>query len=243
LIKATIVDDEPPARRELRRLLADCDDVSVVGEAGDLNVARGLLLRTRPDVVFLDIMLGRTSGFDLLPDIDEETAVVFVTAYGDHAVKAFEASALDYLLKPVDSARLISTVERVRARLEKAGSESVKPSPLLYSAGRWVFVDSGGKQEFIEIANITHVAPDGGATRVYTEDGRSRVTSRTLADWEQRLDNGDFVRVHRSAIVNLKHVERIEPWFQYSYRVRMRGFAEPVVMSRRHANRLKDTLG
>lgn len=242
MIKATIVDDEPPARRELRRLLADCDDVSIVGEAGDLDVARGLLLRTRPDVVFLDIMLGRTSGFDLLPDIDEETAVVFVTAYGDHAVKAFEASALDYLLKPVDPARLMSTIERVRVRAE-AEVDKGTPAPLLYSAGRWVFVDSGGKQEFIEVANITHVEADEGTTRVYTQDGRSRVTSRTLADWEKRLDNGDFVRVHRSAIVNLKHVERIEPWFQYSYRVKMRGFAEPVVMSRRHANRLRDTLG
>ena len=241
MIKATIVDDEPPARRELRRLLADYDDVSIVGEAGDLDVARGLLLRTRPDVVFLDIMLGRTSGFDLFPDIDEETAVVFVTAYGDHAVKAFEASALDYLLKPVNSGRLLSTIERVRARVETEGDKG-RRSPLLYSAGRWIFVDSGEAQEFIEIANVTHVEADGGTSRVYTNDGHSRVTTRTLSDWEKRLDNRDFVRVHRSAVVNLKHVERVDPWFQYSYRVKMRGFAEPVVMSRRHANRLKDTL-
>lgn len=241
MIKATIVDDEPPARRELRRLLADYPDVSIVGEAGDLDVARGLLLRTRPDVVFLDIMLGRTSGFDLLPDIDEETAVVFVTAYGDYAVEAFEASALDYLLKPVDQRRLKSTIERIRSRVATE-AEQQNASPALFAGNRWVFIDSGTKQEFIEVANITHVEADGGTSRVYTQDGHSRMTSRSLADWEKRLENGDFVRVHRATIVNLKHVERVEPWFQYSYRVKLRGSPDPVVMSRRHANRLKDTL-
>lgn len=240
MIKATIVDDEPPARRELRRLLAAFDDVSIVGEAGDLEVARGLLLRTRPDVVFLDIMLGRTSGFDLLPDIDEETAVVFVTAYEDHAVRAFEASALDYLLKPVNESRLSSTIERVRTRLEAGRPATDNRS--LYSRGQWIFVNAGDNQEFIQVANITHVEADGGASRVHTQDGRSRMTSRSLLDWEKRLDNGDFVQVHRSAIVNLKYVERVEPWSQYSYRLTMRGFAEPVVMSRRHANRLHDIL-
>lgn len=243
MIKATIVDDEPPARRELRRLLTDVEDVSIVGEAGDLDVARGLILRTQPDVVFLDIMLGRTSGFDLLSEIDEETAVVFVTAYGDHAVRAFEASALDYLLKPVDPTRLHAAVDRVRARTATTTNSTSETTTQLYSASRWLFIDSGSRQEFIEKENITHIQSDGGFSRVYTKDGRSRVSSRTLIDWEKRLDSGDFVRVHRSAIVNLKHVERIEPWFQYSYRIRMRGFAEPVVMSRRHANRLRDTLG
>jgi two-component system LytT family response regulator len=242
MIKAMIVDDEPPAIRELRRLLAEFDDIRVVGDAVSLDVARGLLLRTRPDVVFLDIRIGRKSGFELLPDIDPEVAVVFVTAYDDFAVRAFEASAVDYLLKPVESARLRQSVERVRQRTAGARDESPAAQPHTFSAARWTFLDSGGAQEFIEIGSITHVEASGGGTRVFTKDGRVRDDSRSLLEWERRFGTGDFVRVHRSAIVNLRFVDRVEPWFHYSYRITLRGWPEPVQMSRRHANRLRESL-
>lgn len=242
MIKAVIVDDEPPARREMRRLLAEHEEINVVGEAGDLEVARGLLLRTRPDVVFLDIKLGRRSGFELLSDIDHETAVIFVTAYDHYAVRAFDASALDYLVKPVDAKRLRSSIERLKDRSARARRGDLK-APHTYSATRWLFIDSGDSQEFLEIADITHIEADGGSSRVFTRDGRSRASGRSLIDWEKRLDSADFTRVHRSAIVNLKHVESVESWFQYSYRIKIRGAAEPVIMSRRHATRLRDVLG
>lgn len=241
-LKAVIVDDEPPARREMRRLLADYDEIKVVGEAGDLEVARGLLLRTRPDVVFLDVRLGRRSGFELLTDIDHETSVIFVTAYDHYAVRAFDESALDYLVKPVDARRLRASVERLKS-ISGDGSRGGTRDSHTYSSTRWVFLDSGDAQEFIEIANIAHIGAEGGGSRVTTTDKRARISNRSLSDWERRLTTGDFVRVHRSAIVNLRHVEQVESWFQYSYRIRVRGLAEPVIMSRRHAARLRDVLG
>ena len=240
-MKAIIVDDEPPARREMRRLLADYPEIKVVGEAADLRGARGLLLRTRPDVVFLDIRLGRQSGFDLLSDIDTETAVVFVTAFDHYAVRAFEESALDYLMKPVDAARLRATVRRLK-EAHAQESASVAPATRVFASDRWVFADSPAGQEFIELANITHIEAQEGGTRVFTHDGRARSTDRSLLEWEARLNTGDFVRVHRSAIVNLTHVEHVEPWSNYSYRIKIKGFAERVVMSRRHASRLRDHL-
>ena len=224
--KAIIVDDEPPARREMRRLLSDYDEIRVVGEAGDLDVARGLLLRTRPDVVFLDVRLGRRSGFELLPDIDHETSVVFVTAYDHYAVRAFEESALDYLVKPVDVGRLRASIERLKSIPgERARSDATAPHT--YSAARWVFLDSGDAQEFIEIANIAHIGAEEGSSRVTTTDKRARISNRSLTDWERQLTTGDFVRVHRSAIVNLRHVEHVESWSQYTYRLSVRGVAEP----------------
>jgi two-component system LytT family response regulator len=241
LIKAVIIDDEPPARREMRRLLVEHEEIKVVGEAGDLEVARGLLLRTRPDVAFLDIRLGRRSGFELLSDIDDETAVVFVTAYDHYAVRAFDASALDYLVKPVDPKRLARSIDRLKDRSAEALRGDLK-TPHTYSATRWVFLDSGDEQEFIEIADITHIEAEGGVTRVFTREGRNRTSTRSLVEWEKRFEAGDFVRVHRSAIVNLKHVEGVESWSQYSYRLKIRGAAEPVIMSRRHAARLRDVL-
>jgi two-component system LytT family response regulator len=240
VIKAIVVDDEAPARREMRRLLAAHEDaISVVGDARDLATARGLLLRTRPDVVFLDIRLGKASGFDLLEDVDEETAVVFVTAYDDFAVRAFEASAVDYLVKPVEPGRLAQSVERLEGLASRA-----KPGrgAAPFTPHHWVFLDSPEASEFVELASITHVSSDARGSRVHTNEGRSIPAARTLAEWERRLPEDDFLRVHRGAIVNLRHVERVEPWSHYGYRLHLRGWAEPVAMSRRYARDVRRRL-
>ena len=241
MIKAVIVDDEPPARREMRRLLAGYDDVRVAGEAGDLTVAVGLLGRTRPDVVFLDIQLGKRSGFELLEEIDPDTAVVFVTAFDAYAVKAFETGAVDYLVKPVQAERLSLSLDRVRSRL--TGRARDGHSSAVYSGARWIFLESRDHQDFIEVGNITHVEAGEGGTRVFLRDGRTRATSRPLSWWETRLPPAGFARVHRSTIVNLSHVEKVEQWFQYSYRLTIAGYRGNVLMSRRYAARLRDMMG
>lgn len=238
MIKAIVVDDEAPARREMRRLLEACASVEVVGDARDLATARGLLLRTRPDVVFLDIRLGKASGFDLLEDIEEETAVVFVTAYDDYAVRAFETSAIDYLVKPVEQARLARTVERLEARAPATPGRDPTPFTPLH----WVFVDTGDTTEFLKLSAITHVTADARGSRIHTEDGRTLESTKTLTGWEDRLSPEDFLRVHRGAIVNLRHVERVEPWSHYSYRLHMRGWRQPVTMSRRYARTVRRRL-
>jgi two-component system LytT family response regulator len=241
MIKAIIVDDEPPARREMRRLLAEHSDVKVVGEAGDVSVAAGLLLRTRPDVVFLDIQLGKRSGFELLDKVDADTAVVFVTAFDAYAVRAFETSAIDYLVKPVNPGRLAVSLERIRDRPSDVVADA-RPAAA-YSGARWIFLDSRDHQDFVELDNITHVEASEGGTTVFLRDGRVRMTTRSLVQWESRLPAGDFVRVHRSTIVNLRHVEKVEQWFQYSYRLTIAGYKGTVAMSRRYATRVRDLIG
>ena len=241
MIKAVVVDDEAPARREMRRLLdAHADAIAVVGEARDLDTARGLLLRTRPDVVFLDIRLGKASGFDLLEDVDAETAVVFVTAYDDYAVRAFEESAVDYLVKPVEPERLARSVERLEARVERAAHSPRDAAP--FTSRRWLFLDAVEAGEFLEVAAITHVTADPRGSRIHTRDGRVLPAGRTLAEWERRLPPDDFLRVHRGAIVNLRHVERVEPWSHYGYQVYLRGWDQPVAMSRRYARHVRERL-
>lgn len=244
VIKAIVVDDEAPARREMRRLLdAHARAVSVVGEARDLDTARGLLLRTRPDVAFLDIRLGRSSGFDLLDDVDEETAIVFVTAYDDYAVRAFEASALDYLVKPVEPERLALAIERLEGRRAKSAPVGSAPRETVpFTPLRWVFLDSPESSEFVELATITHLTADPRGSRVYTAARRSIPAAKSLALWERRLPREDFLRVHRSAIVNLRHVDSVEPWSHYGYRIRLRGWDEPITMSRRYAREVRQRL-
>jgi two-component system, LytTR family, response regulator len=242
MIRAIIVDDEALARRELRRLLETMEGVSVVGEAKDVATARGLADRTRPDVVFLDIRLRQGSGFELLPDLDDNTAVVFVTAYEQYAVLAFEENALDYLLKPVDPARLAQSVERVEALLGGQRSASGAGEAAPYTAERWIFVQEGDGARFVRLDTISRIDSERGGSVIRTPDGAVIRTARSLEQWIRRLPAGDFRRVHRATIVNLAHVERVEPWAHYTYRLHLRGGAEPVIMSRRYAVRLRETL-
>lgn len=243
MTRAVVVDDEAPARRELRRLLEATGRVSVVGEARDVAAARGLVERTRPDVVFLDVQLGRETGFALLPELDEWTAVVFVTAYDRYAIQAFEENALDYLLKPVDPVRLARSLDRVegvlRSRQAAAGAEA--PAP--FTGRSWVFLQEGERAVFVRVDTISRIESERGGSTVRTADGGVVRTARTLEEWLRRLPAADFRRVHRSTIVNLGQVERVEPWSHYTYRIHLRGDREPVSMSRRYAARLRDELG
>ena len=163
---------------------------------------------------------------------------MFVTAYDDFALQAFEASALDYLVKPVEPERLARSV----ARLEAAGAPRSTRDQTPFSARRWLFLDTPEAGEFLELASITHVTSDSRRSRIHTLDGRVMPASRTLAEWERRLPQDDFLRVHRGAIVNLRHVERVEPWSNYGYRVHLRGWDEPVAMSRRYARSVRERL-
>jgi two-component system, LytTR family, response regulator len=239
-MKAIIVDDEPPARAEMRRLLAAFDDVEVVGEAASVDAARALLLRVRPDVLFVDINLNGASGFDLLDDVDPDVAVIFATAFDEFAVKAFEAAALDYLLKPIEPERLAACIARVAAWHDQQQESSVPSSS--FRGQSWIFLE-GARPEFIEIPSIVCIRAAHGAVEVITSDGKTRVATSTLAEWQQKLPPGDFVLMHRSTIVNLRHVARVEPWSNYSYRVFVKGMPDPIVMSRRQAAKLKAHLG
>ena len=237
-LKVIVVDDEAPARREMARLLEPFTGIQIVGAAGDVDAARGLLQRVRPDVVFLDIQLDSHSGFELLEEVDPETMVVFVTAYEEYAVRAFEAGALDYLLKPVESERLRATMARITSSLTTEQRRDVPGE--VFTARRWVFLE-GEQPEFVAVETITRIQADGSRTLVDTADGGTRAAARSLQDWEKRLPE-DFLRIHRGTIVNLRYVERVEPWSNYGYRVHLRGGRTPALMSRRYAVKAKDLL-
>lgn len=243
MIRAVVVDDEAPARRELRRLLDSTGRVSVAGEAKDVPTARGLVDRTRPDIVFLDIQLGRESGFALLPHLDERTAVVFVTAHDRYAIQAFEERALDYLLKPVDPVRLSRSLDRFEAFPHVRQSAPARDAPAPFTARHWVFLHEGERAGFVRIDTISRIDSERGGSTVRTIDGASLRTTRPLEEWLRRLPAPEFRRVHRSTIVNLSQVDRVEPWSNYTYRIHLRGDGDPVAMSRRYAARLRDELG
>ncbi len=237
---AVIVDDERLARRELRTLLeeAHAEHVHVVGEAASVADAARLVRTTDADVVFLDIQLAGETGMDLLPLLDADVDVVFVTAYDDYTLRAFEVNALDYLLKPVAPERLAVTVGRLAAAQPTATTREA----ITYDDR--LLLRLGQERAFVRVRDIVAIEAqgDGSALRLAPQLVR-KPSAKSLREWEQRLPDRHFVRIHRSTIVNLEYVERLEPWSHSSQHVYLRGLAEPVVMSRRFGARLRERFG
>ncbi|WP_420455478.1 LytR/AlgR family response regulator transcription factor [Rubrivirga sp.] len=247
-LRALLVDDERLARRELRALLAAHPEVEVVGEAADADQAQALLDRLAadgapPDVVFLDVQMPGRSGFDLLDDLDAVPDVVFVTAYDEHALRAFRVSALDYLLKPVDPERLAEAVGRVAARAASRPAPSDAGPRVLGPADR-VFVKDGDRMHLVRLGDVRRFESVGNYTQLHFDGpgGRAHaVVARSLSALEARLDPGHFARASRSEIVGLAHVVGVDDALNGGLLVRL-GDGTTVEFSRRRALALRDRL-
>jgi|SRR5579863_216910 len=237
-LRAVIVDDERLARDEIRHLLREHADVVVVGEASTLADARPLVAALDPHVVFLDIHLVGESGFDLTGDLTNDRAIVFVTAHAEHAVRAFDVRAFDYLLKPVESARLAETIMGLRgctaADTEPATARLVYEDRLLLRVA--------GRHSLVPVSRIICITADGDYSRVLLADGAELSTNKPMREWEARLPDRRFVRVHRSAIVNLSAVTRIDEWSHASCLLHVAHRAAPIPLSRRYAALLRARL-
>ena len=236
---AVVVDDERLARRELRTLLeGHPEQVQVVGEAASVSDAARVVRATDADVVFLDIQLAGETGMDLLPLLSADVDVVFVTAYDDYTLRAFEVNALDYLLKPVAPERLVVTVNRL------ADAQPPAPNRETVTYEDRLFLRFGEERAFVRVRDIMAIEADGDSSTLLLAPHLTRKPSaKSLREWEQRLPDRQFVRIHRSAIVNLEYVERLEQWSHASQNVYLRGLPEPMTMSRRFGARLRERFG
>jgi len=235
---AILVDDERLARKELRSMLAEHEIIEVVGEAETVAQATELVHAKQPDVIFLDIQLPGETGFDLLEKMSPACKIVFVTAFDAYAIRAFEVNALDYLLKPINPARLAQAIERLTTH-EPAPMPSVRD--LEYEDRLFIEVDE--RSRLLKVSDIIVIAAMGDYSQILSCDGQKSLVLKSLKDWEDRLPAKHFTRIHRSTIVNLEYVERVESWFNRSYRIHIRQIPEPLVMSRRYAARFKTTFG
>ena len=249
-LRALIVDDEPLARREMRALLEDHPRVEIVAEAGSADEADAALARLAasgeaPDVVFLDIQMPGRTGFEWLAGLDAAPQVVFVTAYDEHALEAFRVSALDYLLKPVEPARLAEAVARLSRRdATPEASGATSPEAPLGPDSR-VFVKDGARMHLVRLGDVRLFESVGNYTRfVFTgADGReeSPLVLRSLGALEDRLDPAHFARANRAQLVGLAHISRIDDALNGGLLVRLTDGTE-VEFSRRRAAALRDRL-
>ena len=235
---AIIVDDERLARKELRSMLAEHEIIDVVGDAETVTQAAELVHAKKPDVLFLDIQLPGETGFDLLEKITHACQIIFVTAFDAYAIRAFEVNALDYLLKPINPARLAQAIERLMI----PDSASAAPARALEYEDR-LFIEVDERSRFLKVSDIIVISAMGDYSQIFSSDGQKSLVLKPLKDWEERLPAKHFTRIHRSTIINVDYVERVENWFNRSYRIHIRQLAEPLVMSRRYAARFKTTFG
>ncbi|MGE0439725.1 MAG: LytR/AlgR family response regulator transcription factor [Gemmatimonadales bacterium] len=232
-IRALIVEDERLTRRDLREQLDLVPEITVIGEAASLADAATMIAEHDPELVFLDIQLGKESGFDLLTRAPARFDVIFVTAYDEFAVRAFELGAVHYLLKPVELAKLQEAVRRLTSKERPPGDDGP------FREGDRIFVKAGSTWRFVEIRAIKWIEAVGDYTRVHLADRSAILMDRPMRDWEVKLPARLFRRVHRSTIVNLDHVARVEEWSASTFHLYLAGVDEPVRMSRRYAARLR----
>ena len=206
-----LVDDEPPARKVLRRLLAEHEDASIVAEAGSIAQARSAIAAAQPDLLFLDIALADGEGFDLVDALPKQAFVVFVTAHPQHALRAFDVAAIDYLLKPVAERRLAGTLKRLRDLRRRSTDQAVETTQLPASprpdARLTVTVD--GRTHLFEPAAIAALRAEGDYTRLQLADGRSLLVGRLLGAFETALHGPPFVRLSRSLLINCDHIAQV----------------------------------
>jgi two-component system, LytTR family, response regulator len=231
-IRALIVDDEPLAREGVRMRLKQEPDIEVIGECGNGRDAVTVILRDVPDLVFLDIQMPRLGGFEVVEavGVKQMPHVIFVTAYDEHALRAFEVSALDYLLKPIDGERFFEALERARDRIHGKNLQAISAQLRkmmaalqaerkylgrlsIKSAGK-----SGGRITFLGVDEIDWIGAADNYVQVHA--GReSHLLHATMNSLENRLDPNKFLRIHRSAIVNVERIKELHPMFHGEYQV------------------------
>jgi len=241
-MKAIIIDDERLARAELRKLLQDFPEIEIVDEAANVDEGISKIENHNPDVIFLDIQMPGKTGFDLLSELDHAPQVIFTTAYDEYALKAFEVNALDYLLKPVEPRRLADTVEKLMKGKQsmpiRNGNDLEKQS--LLNEDDQVFVKDGERCWFVKLSEVRLFESVGNYAKVFFGPNKPLIL-KSLNSLEERLDDKVFFRANRKHIVNLRLIDKIEPYFNGGLLLELKG-GEKIEVSRRQTVKFKEMM-
>ena len=239
---AVIVDDERLARSELKKMLVDYPEIEVVGEAANVDEARKIIEELNPELIFLDIQMPVKTGFVLLEELERVPIVVFTTAHDEYALKAFEVNALDYLLKPIDPKRLSDAIQKLVFQDDRdlLVNEGRSENRNFLSDLDQVFVKDGEKCWFVKLAEIRLFESVGNYARVFFGANKPLIL-KSLNSLEERLDPKTFFRANRKHIVNLRMIDKVEPFFNGGLLLEIKG-GEKIEVSRRQAVRFKEMM-
>ncbi|HXX63464.1 MAG TPA: LytTR family DNA-binding domain-containing protein [Bacteroidota bacterium] len=244
-MRAMLVDDEELARKRLRKLLQKHGaEIEIVGEADNGTAAAELIARERPDVVFLDVQMPGCDGFEVVRRLQAKPVIIFVTAYNEYALKAFEENSIDYLLKPVTQERLDKTIEKMHRFFESSSDEMNERlhrflTHLASPQIRRLKVNLGEKIILLDLPDIVYIEAKDKYTFVHTQDSEYMI-DESLSDIHARLEDANFIRIHRAYIVNIKYVRELVKWFAGRYKVRLKDKAgTELVVTRNYADQIR----
>ena len=264
ICKTVIVDDDEKSRILLIKLLRKHSQVKIVGEADSVSSALKVIRDTEPNSIFLDVKLENETGFNLLDKLSSNLKVIFVTANSDFAMQAFDVNALDFVKKPIQKDKLGRAVNRLIDDLALSSDEILKsfdeknrsyeegrishdtmkntsntnPDKLSYEDR--LFLTKNGSSKFIKVNTILSITANKDYSYINSLEEKKIIILRTMKEWEKRLPEKYFARIHRSTIVNLEFIDKVEKWFNYSYHVYLKDVETPFQMSRRYATKLKE---
>jgi two-component system LytT family response regulator len=238
MIKTIIIDDERLARNELRKILTDYPDIEIIDEAVNAEDAFEKIEVHQPQLIFLDIQMpGEKTGFDLLAMLDYSPKVIFTTAYNEFAIKAFEYNALDYLLKPIESARVLEAIQKAK----KSISQDVYQAANKLGLGSQVFVKDGERCWFVKLDEVRLFESVGNYAKVFFGNNKPLIL-KSLNALEERLDGNIFFRANRKHIINLQKIDNIDTLYNGGLRVKLQGGNEEIEISRRQAVKFRDNM-
>ncbi len=239
--KALIIDDERLARNELKKLLLEFPEIEVIGEAANAKEGLEKIESLSPDIIFLDIQMPGKTGFDMLTELDRAPHVIFTTAYDEYALKAFEVNALDYLMKPIEPLRLSDAIQKLQLADEKEMSATMAGiNRGVLTDKDQVFVKDGERCWFIKLSEVRLFESVGNYAKVFFSSYKPLIL-KSLNALEERLDEKIFFRANRKHIVNLRMIEKIEPYFNGGLLLELQG-GEKIEVSRRQAVKFKEMM-
>lgn len=239
-MKAIIIDDERLARNELRKLLQDFPEIEIVDEASNAEEGITKIETHNPDLIFLDIQMPGKTGFDLLAELDRAPQVIFTTAYDEYALKAFEVNALDYLQKPIEPKRLADAVHKLHASEMAPNNHVGTENKSLLKDTDQVFVKDGERCWFVKLNEIRLFESVGNYAKVFFGNNKPLIL-KSLNALEERLDEKTFFRANRKHIVNLRMIDKIEPYFNGGLLLELKG-SEKIEVSRRQTVKFKEMM-
>lgn len=245
MYKALIIDDEPLARSVLKEYLAHLSDVQVVGECGNGLEGVKLIHQLQPDVVFLDVQMPKITGFEMLELLDEKPAIIFTTAFDEYALKAFDANAVDYLLKPFSQERLLAAFEKLRHRGVSATNGAVMAAAASREQSadesRRIVIRNGANIDIVPVEEIVYLEAYDDYVKIFTKNDYF-LKKQTISNYEEKLGKFGFLRVHRSFLVNVSAIQKVEP-YEKSGHIAILSNARQVPVSRSGYVRLRQDLG
>ncbi len=252
MLKCLIVDDEMPAREELKYMLSSIDNVSIIGEADNGIRALDIINTLNPDIVFLDVQMPKISGIEVAKKLVQDRKdinIIFITAYENFAVDAFDVNAVDYLLKPISKERLDKAIKRIislnhdRDKLEYNRLKSIIEDIGINKSKNINRISVYYKNKLIpiEVKDILYVTVEDKSTVIVTKDGKYEI-NYSLNELTDKLSEQTFFRTHKSYIVNLDMIESIEPWFNSTYNINLKHINQTIPVSRSHIKNFKEKM-